>query len=170
MRRVARVTRRLIVADDTTAAVRDLVQVELAEDHRSGVPQATDDLGILGGHAIGKHRAAASRADAGDVDQILHCDRDAVKRPAIVAALQLGRGHARLLQREIGGDRDERAEHGIRARDPVEATLRHFDRRQPRPELRSELRDRELGRISIRVHDECHRAQPTAGSPDRLCP
>jgi hypothetical protein len=137
------------VADDAATAVGVLVEVELAEQDRAGGVESASDLGVLSRDAVGEQRARAGRADAGGVDQVLEADRHAVQRAAIVAARELVLGGARLGEREVGGDGDERVERGVEACDALEALRGDVHGREPLRAVRgAERGDREGAEVS----------------------
>ena len=88
-------------------AERELVRRGLAEDHGAGGAPERDGVGVVARQRL-VGGAAAARADAADVDDVLDRDRDAVQRAAPVAGAQLGVAGARLGAGGLGGDLDER--------------------------------------------------------------
>ena len=107
----------------------------LAEDHGAGGAPEVDAVGVDLGDGVVGVRAAAG-ADAADVDDVLDGDRDAVQRAAAPAGAQLGVADARLGQRGLGVDLDERGP--LVAGDPRQRLLGQLDaggrrrRRAPR--------------------------------------
>jgi hypothetical protein len=77
VRDVVRVARRRRIK------VRELGRVGLAKDDGAGEPQGSDDLGIGGGRrAIGTRLAVGQGRDAGDIDDVLDADGNAMQRSA----------------------------------------------------------------------------------------
>ena len=61
-------------------AVRELVQVRLADVRVAGRLEPADGFGRLGGHVVGEDRRAVRRRQPGGVEEILDRERDAVRR------------------------------------------------------------------------------------------
>ena len=98
MREVPWIVHGPVVRDGRRAAVRELVHVELAEEHGAGVAQLAHAFGVLGRNAIGVHGARGRCQNAGCVDIVLEPDRDPVQRAAIPALPEIGLERARLSQ------------------------------------------------------------------------
>ncbi len=87
---IPRIVDRTVVRDHARPAVRELVHVELAEEHGARVAQLGHHGRVLGRHAIRVHGARGRREDPGGVDVVLETDRNAVQRPAVAAVRKLG--------------------------------------------------------------------------------
>ncbi len=113
-----------VVRDHAGAAVRELVHVQLAEQHRARFAQPRDDRRIVGRDAVGVDGTRCRGADAGRVDVVLQRDRDAVQRPAIAAGSRFGVERPCLRQRRIGQHRDEGIDARIQPLDPLQVRAR----------------------------------------------
>ena len=111
------------------AAVRELVQIELAEQDRARVLQSARDFGIFGRNAVLEQLARAGGANAGGVDVVLERDRNAVQRPAPLPTLLLGLHLPRRGERLFGDDGDEGVQLRVVLVDSLQARLRQLDRR-----------------------------------------
>ena len=103
---IPRIVHGPVVRDGRRAAVGELVHVELAEEHRARVAQLAHALGVLARDAVRVHRARRRRQNPGRVDVVLQRERNAVQRPAPLAARELGFERARLRERLLGEHRD----------------------------------------------------------------
>ena len=86
MRRVPRIVHIAEKADQRTAAISELMQIVLAQNHRAGLPQPPHHFRIFGRHTILIKRAGSGRARARRIDQILQRNRNPVQRPAPLPA------------------------------------------------------------------------------------
>jgi len=82
------------------------VQVRLADDNRPGAPQLRDDRRIVLRPAR-RHGRSRRRRCPGDVDKILHRNRDAVQGPTVVFSRNLLFGARGVGERLDGHHRDE---------------------------------------------------------------
>src|SRR6266404_7588187 len=70
------------------------------------------------------------REYAGGIDNVFDREWYAVHGAAIASGGYFALGYARLLQRELGGDRDECVDLGVESIDSIEQSPRQFKRRQ----------------------------------------
>ena len=97
----------------------ELVERVLADDDRTGSPEATHRLGIAAGRRGIEQRGAGGRRDSLDLDVVLDRDRDPVQR-----TLQLGGVEpVGLAQRRLGLETDEGVEPRVEQLDPAELPL-----------------------------------------------
>ena len=93
----------------------ELVQHQLAQEHRAGRPQPADDgrvaplaPGRVEDAAVGRRRGVAGG------DEVLDPERDALQGPPVDAAGEVGVGRARRPPGRLGGDGVEGAERLLR--------------------------------------------------------
>ena len=110
--------------------VRQLVGGELAQQHRTGLPQAPRHRGIVlrdpalvGGRARG-------RWDARRVDQVLEADRDAVERAPQPTLAHLVGQRTRVGSGPLGRDRHEGRQLRVQLLDAGQVRLGQLDGRQ----------------------------------------
>ena len=84
---VPRIARRLIGAVLRGRTHRELVHVRLAEQHRVGLPQLRDDVGVVGRHELLQNLAAAGRRLAARAEHVLDRDGHAGEWAELVAVL-----------------------------------------------------------------------------------
>ena len=99
----------------------------LADDHRAGGAEATDDLGI-GRRGDGERIGSPAREVAGDVDLVLDGDRHPQQRP-VLACRSPAVGLVGRRQCAVGEDDAERVELRIERRDPGERETGQVARR-----------------------------------------
>ena len=117
------------ITDYGTCAVGELMHILFPQQYRTRTLKAADDISILGGDAIFEYSAGGGGANAGSVNQILKPDRDSVQRTTPSPLQNFRFGLARLSQREIGGNPDERVEFRIQFFDSGQAVAGEFQRR-----------------------------------------
>ena len=98
------------------AGRRAFGQIQLAKHHRTGASQLRHHRGIDIRNEILADRRAAHRADTLRVTEVLHRNRHAMQRPAVLARCDLALGRARRLPRLLTHDRGVALEARI---DPV---------------------------------------------------
>ena len=109
------------------------MQIILAEDYRSRLPQPPNHVRILVWNAVLIQRTGRSGADPRGVDKILQCNRYAMQRPAPLPASNLSGCIPRLRQGGFSHDRNKRVECRIQSFDPLQAFLCNFNRRDLSP-------------------------------------
>src|SRR6266576_2640273 len=83
------------------------MQVQFAEEHRSGSFQPANNLGVLRWNAILEYATRCGSSHAGCVDEVLQCNRRPVQWTFPVAPLNLSFSGTRLRKGGISRDRDE---------------------------------------------------------------
>ena len=109
---------------------RPLVKVQLAEEHRARRAQLLDDRAVPLRHAVAVDARPTRCPYSGGVVQILQRDGDPMQRAAIDAIREVGIGALGLVERAVGGERDERAELAVVPRYAIEARAHEIDRRR----------------------------------------
>ena len=84
--------------DNTADAKRELVQVQLADDHCAGLLQLANQFSVFRGNPIAKLIAGRRGEDARGIEKVLQPDRNAVQRPSPVARHDFRFSLPRLLQ------------------------------------------------------------------------
>jgi hypothetical protein len=141
------------------------MQVLLADEDRAGPVEPLDHRRVAGRDRLVRveHPRAERGRKAERVDLVLHAVRQAMERPAGLAAADLHLGPPRRRQRAIGIDRDPGAQAPVIAVDPVEGGAHELDRRD-RP-----LAD-EAGLLGAAQMDEVgHGASATRGTSVVYC-
>ena len=118
--RVPRIAHVAEVRVDGADAVRELVQSELAEEHRARFAQLPHDGRVLIWHPVGEDPGARGRADPFCCEQVLHRDGYPVQWAFVSTRLDLALSLASLLARELGRDGDERVDTRLERLDPCE--------------------------------------------------
>ena len=90
--------------------------------------QGRDRRGVARRHMSFAHEGRRRRRLAGDVNQILDGNRDAVKRAAIAAGSEFAIGLARLSARRVGHHDDERVQARVVRVDAAKARVGHLFR------------------------------------------
>ena len=107
------------------------MQVQLADDDRARSLQLPNQSGIFGRNSLAELIAGGGGANARGIEQVFQSDRNTVQRAAPVTGHDFGFGLARLVERQIAGDGDERVENRIQPLDTREALACKFNRREP---------------------------------------
>ena len=121
-----RIPHRTVIARRRRPAERELVQVQLPDDHRTGGEQAAHDLCVLGGQAIVEDGAGRGCARAHGVDVVLERDRNTVERSAQLAGTLLLVEHLGARERLLAHHGDERVQLRLVDGDPREAGGHQF--------------------------------------------
>ena len=125
---------------DGVGAGREFRRVGLAEQDGAGRLEAADHLGVFSGNEVGVERRTIGGADAGGLGHVLDAEGQAFERRGRLACHDLRLGTPRRLAGRVGGERHDRIEAGIEARDCREMRIEHFDRaHRPRAHHRGEL-------------------------------
>ena len=126
------------------AAAGPLVHVVLAQDDRSGLPQARNHGGVEVGLPVRQDLASGGGGVALDRQVVLDGHRDAVERSAIVPVADLLLGPPRRRQGLVLHDGAVGVEHGVEALDPLQVAGDQLHRRDlPRGDARGHARDGE---------------------------
>ena len=107
------------------------MQVQLANDDRASSFQLPNQSGIFGRDSVAELIAARGGANARSIEEVFQPNRNAVQWAAILAAHDFGFGLARLFERKIVRDRNERVEDRIQPLDARQALACEFNRREP---------------------------------------
>ena len=99
---------------------RELVEVGLAHQHRTGCAQVRDDGCIGMGTMTVPLAGPSGRREAFDVNQVFDCDRDAMKGPEMAARGELPIGLRRLPPGLVSRHGDERVQFFIFRVNPLE--------------------------------------------------
>ena len=139
-RRIVRVARRSERRILVGRAERELVQVGLAQEDRTGLAKMRDRRAVARGDMPVADARRRRRRDAAHVEQVLDRDRDAVQRAAIAAGGDLTVGVLRLTARFVGRHADERVQPAVVGLDPLQTLVgdlrrRHFTRAHPPAEF-----------------------------------
>ena len=105
-------------------------EAQLGDQHGARIVETLHDRGILGGHAVAIRLGAVGGGDAGGVEQVLPAPGDAVERAAVVSGGDLTVGLLRLPEGQVACERDDAAQLGIEALQPVEIDLGEARRRR----------------------------------------
>src|SRR5207248_11411644 len=143
---------------------REFVGDQLAEENGARLLPAPHARGVVVRQPVGQQRRAAGGPDAAREIDVLVRDRDAEQRPRVAMTQRL-LGRARVGAGAVGGQRDERRQHGIELLDPGEQRLRDLDGRElPGAVPRAELADRRVGDLVAHGCSPPPVANRTAGS------
>ncbi len=104
------------------------MQILFPQEHRTGCFQAANHFRVFHGNPVFEQQAGGGGANAGGVDQVLEGERNAVQRPAPVAAPDLGFGLAGLRQGGLCSYGNECIQLRIELFDSGQAGGRKFDR------------------------------------------
>jgi hypothetical protein len=110
-------------------AERELGRIGFADHDRPGRPQALDDQRVLVGHVALEELGAVRGADALRRRDVLDGDGDAEQRRKIGAAAEGGGREARVPQRVLAHQGDDRVHVGVHRVDPREDGVQDFERR-----------------------------------------
>ena len=111
----------------------ELVEVGLADGDGTRGGEPRHDGGIHRRHAREGRMRAIGRGHAGDVDDVLVGDGDAVERPAVAAVRDLGLGRAGFRARPLGREGDKGVECLLEAVTAIQIGLGQLDRRDLPP-------------------------------------
>jgi hypothetical protein len=128
--------------DQRTPAVSELVQIVLAQHHRTGLPQPPHNFRIFGRNAMLKHRAGSRSARARSIDQVFQGDRNPMQKPAPFTTRDLRLRRPRLRQSRLGSHGDKSVKRGVELLDAIQANPSQFDGRDflP-PQTRTKFND-----------------------------
>ena len=101
-------------------------QIRFSEDNRSGSTQARDRPRVFLGDESGQFRRARGGAHPGGLEGILDGHRNAVQRPADLAARQGGVGRVGFGAGPFGVNRDDAIDRLIEGLDPREEVIEGF--------------------------------------------
>ena len=114
---------------------RELRQIQLAQQHRSGGLQPRHHHGIGIRHIIPSQRRAVSSANPGGIELVFNRHRNAVQRPQIPPGGDLGLGRPRRPQCLVAADRDVRIKPPVKAFNSLQKRFGGRHRRNlPRPD------------------------------------
>ena len=137
-------------------AISELRGHGLAERDRTGRADARDRRGVRDRTRMGEGPGATGGWHPGDVENVLHADRDAVQRPAQLPGTHLRFALTRDGEGSGGVDVRPRAQVSVERADPRQARFDQLDRAQdPLTDRLRRLPDAERGRLS-----GSHRAPP----------
>ena len=114
---------------DRADAVRELVQPELAEEHRAGFAQLAHDRRVLLRNPGREDPRSGRRADPFCREEVLDRDGNAVQRTSVPARRDLICGFARLRARDLRGHGHERVKARVDLFDARETRLGQLRRR-----------------------------------------
>ena len=118
------------MGDTRRSAISELMQVQFPQQDSAGFLQSPNNFRIFQRHAVCKHRAGGCSADSRRIDQIFQRDRDAMQRSAPFVRERVRLPVARLVERIVLRNRNERVDQRIRRMDLRQTSLREFRRRQ----------------------------------------
>src|ERR1700682_465069 len=134
------------VAEETyqrAAAVGELVQVVLANNHRARLFEPPDDFRIFHRYVIFVQGAGGGSPSSRSIDQIFERDGNAVQRSSPLIAPDFSFSSPRFREGGFPGDGNECIQCGIEFRNAIQATPSQFDwRNLLPPQTRGNLGDR----------------------------
>ena len=162
---VPRISRRRPGKVEARAAERELVGCQLAEQDRAGVGEHAHGRRIGVGDPLLQQLGMRGRGDAGGGVDVLVADRDAVERAAALALHHPRLGGSCIGQGALRREQDEAVQRAVEGRDPVQAMLRQFERRElPRRDPSRRFGDGE------QLHQRGSGRKMSAGSASRPRP
>ncbi len=138
---------RILIRD----SVSEFMQIRLANNHRAGLPQRGHDIGIPRRNKIRENLRSRRRADSLRFDIVFERKRNAVKRPAMLAARDFAFGATRVRPRLLRSDGDKCVQLGIKPFDSFEDRIEQFNRRDlPPPQHLRRLADGQKAQFILR--------------------
>src|SRR5262249_4991085 len=108
----------------------ELVHVRLADDDRTGAPEAGGDRGGLVGHEVRQDLGAGGGADTARVNVVLEGNRDTGERPQVVPGANQALDRLRRVARLLFAYRDVRIQLLVHGADALQRRLRKIHGRQ----------------------------------------
>ncbi len=128
--------------DQRTPTISELMQIVLAHNHRTGLPQPSHNFRIFSRNTVLKHRAGSGSACARGIDQVFQRDRNPVQRPAPHPTHDLSLCRPRLRQSRLASNGDKSIQHGVELLDSIQASPSQFNRRNfLAPKTRTQFND-----------------------------
>ena len=146
-------------------AVRDLVQIGLAEQHSASLPEVRNDRRVAAGDMPFAYAGRGCGRHASDIDQVLDRDGHTVERTVVPACRDIAIGIGGLSNGVVGHHADKGVQPDLFCLDATQACLGNLDRSvRPCSQAASELLNRQRVKNVRHVRGQFRAGRRSAGA------